>query len=227
MLRVTPIHFTTEFEAWGRLLSALGMSRAISEDGWWEFDSHSGGVRLHTPDEARPAGSTGLAFEVGRLEEFTRRTREAGTEVVITHEGHGPTAHITGPDGVTFIATAETRAPVPEGTDASLHVVPVWNSPDVEGAEATLRHIGARPDPSSTTDAWRQFNAKNGGRVGVHAGPAAVVELGFQYAGSLEDPLARLTDAGVDASLAEEPPGRALLVANPDGGAPIWVTEVS
>ncbi|MGA4670705.1 hypothetical protein ACPCG0_13075 [Propionibacteriaceae bacterium Y1923] len=225
MLRTTPIRFTDNFEAWERLLSHLGMTKAVTEDGWWEFDSHSGGLRLHSPDHERPAGTTRLCVEVGDLDEFARRTREAGTETVITQEGHGPTATITGPDGVTLTATAATRPPLTEGADPLLHVLGLWYSPQTDEVAATLRHIGARPDISADQGGWHQFTAKNGGLLAAHGGTTSGVVLGFQYDGDAEDLHARLRDAGLEASLVDESYGRTVLVADPDGGEPIWVNE--
>lgn len=225
MLRVTPIHFTDDPAGWARLLGVLGLAHAVDTDGWHEFDAASGRVRLHSPDAGHAAGTTRLAFEVGDLDEFARRTRQAGTAVVLSEEGHGRTATITGPDGLAFIATVEAARPEPAAADPALHVLGLWMTPDPEGAAQTLRHIGARPDIASDSGGWTQLRAKNGGLVASHSGPSAQATLGFQYDGDAQVLLAPLVAAGLDARLVDESYGRTVLVADPDGGGDLWITE--
>lgn len=226
MLRVTPIRFTDDSAGWARLLSALGMNAVVEDEGWSEFDSHSGGVRLHAAEDAHPSGSTLLAFEVGDLDEFARRTRLDGVTVEITDEAHGRTAHIPGPDGITLQATVARRDAAPGDADPLLHVLSLWNSPDVDGAAKALLAIGARPEVSSESGGWHQFRAKNGGLVAVHAGTTASEVLSFQYDGELEALRNRLVAAGLEAALIDESYGRTLRIPDPDGGEDIWVNEV-
>lgn len=225
MLRVTPIQFTDHIESWTVLLEALGLVHAVKSDDWHEFDSASGRVRLHATDADHPSGTTLLSFEVGELDEFTRRTREAGTAVVMTEEGHGSTATITGPDGLSFSVTAQAERQEPAAVDPALKVLVLWMTPESEGPAGTLRDIGARPQIASDSGGWIQFRAKNGGLVATHSGTRAFATLSFQYDGDAQVLLARLRSAGLHASLIDESHGRTVLVANPDDGEPIWINE--
>ncbi|MBM6621858.1 VOC family protein [Micrococcaceae bacterium RIT802] len=226
MLRVAPIQFTEKPDEWALLLEALGLVRAVHADGWQEFDSASGRFRLHAPDSRHAAGTLRLAFEVGDLDEFSRRTREAGTAVVLSEEGHGRTATITGPDGLVFIATVEATRPAPESADPALRVLALWMTPDPEGSAATLRAIGARPEIASDTGGWVQFRAKNGGLVATHAGTSAHAVPSFQYDGDIQHLHQRLLAAGLAAGLIDESYGRTVRLAHPDGGEDLWINEV-
>lgn len=223
MLRVTPIQFTDHPSAWRELLVALGMKAVVEAEEWSEFDCPSGGVRLHAASPQHPSGTALLAFEVGDLYEFARRTRQDGGEVDVVELEHGPTALISGPDGVVLQATVSTRD-TPEG-EAGLHVLPVWSATDVHGAVATLRAIGARDDEANTAGDWRQFTAKNGGLIAVHADTESGAALSFQYDADLERLRARLSAADIEVTLVDEAYGRSLRIANPDGGGDIWVNE--
>ena len=225
MLRVTPIHFTDHVESWTVLLEALGLVHAVSSEGWHEFDSTSGRVRLHGTDADHPSGTTLLSFEVGDLNEFTQRTREAGTPVVITEEGHGATATITGPDGLSFSVTAQSPRPEPTEADPALQVLVLWMTQEPAGPAETLRSIGARPQIASDSGDWVQFRAKNGGLVATHAGTRAFATLSFEYDGDAEVLLTRLHTAGLEARLVDESYGRTVLVDHPDGGEPLWINE--
>ncbi len=225
MLRVTPIQFTDHIGPWTTLLEALGLVHAINEDGWHEFDAASGRVRLHATDADHPSGTTLLSFEVGDLDEFTRRTREAGTAVVMTEEGHGSTATITGPDGLSFSVTVQPTRPAPAAADPAVQVLVLWMTPEPHGPAETLRNIGARPQIASDSGGWVQFQAKNGGLVATHSGTRAFPALSFEYDGDAEVLLSRLQAAGLEASLVDESYGRTVLVDNPDGGEPIWINE--
>ncbi|MGP5606552.1 MULTISPECIES: VOC family protein [Micrococcaceae] len=225
MLRVTPIHFTDHLGSWTSLLEALGLVHAVNSDGWHEFDSASGRVRLHATDADHPSGTTLLSFEVGDLDEFTRRTREAGTAVVMTEEGHGSTATITGPDGLSFPVTAQSPRPEPAQADPALQVLVLWMTPEPQGPAETLRNIGARPQIASDSGGWVQFRAKNGGLVATHSGTRAFATLSFEYDDDAEVLLTRLQTAGLGASLVDESYGRTVLVEHPDGGEPIWINE--
>lgn len=226
MLRVAPIQFTDHPDEWALLLGALGLVRAVHAVGWQEFDSASGRFRLHAPDSRDAAGTLRLAFEVGDLDEFSRRTREAGTAVVLSEEGHGRTATITGPDGLDFIATVEATRATPETADPALRVLALWMTPDPEGSAATLRAIGARSEIASDTGGWIQFGAKNGGLVASHAGTAAQAVPSFQYDGDVRVLRHRLLAAGFAAELIDESYGRTVRLAHPDGGEDLWINEV-
>lgn len=225
MLRVRPIRFTRRPQAWAVLLQALGLAPAADADGWREFDSANGRVALHAASTAHPVGTTQLGFEVGDLDEFARRTREAGSGVVITDEPHGRSAAITGPDGLVLTADVQADRGLSGTVNAALHVLALWMTPDVPGAAATLRNIGARPDIASDSGGWAQFRAKNGGLVAAHAGSAPAAELGFEYDGDVGLMLERLLAAGLAAQLIDESYGRTVRVPDPDGGAELWINE--
>ncbi|WP_417234910.1 VOC family protein [Arthrobacter sp.] len=225
MLRVTPIIFTDHAQAWAELLEAVGLQRAVHAEGWQEFDAASGRYRLHAPDAEHPSGTMRLAFEVGDLDEFTRRTREAGTGVVLTEEGHGRTATITGPDGLSLVATVEATRPEPPAADPALRVLALWMTPDPEGSATTLRNIGARPEVASDTGGWVQFRAKNGGLVATHSSTTPHAVPSFQYDGDIEQLRARLLESGLAAELIDESYGRTVRLRHPDGGEDLWINE--
>lgn len=225
MLRVTPIQFTDHIGPWTTLLEALGLVHAVNANGWREFDAASGRVRLHATDDDHPSGTTLLSFEVGDLDEFSRRTCEAGTAVVMTEEGHGRTATITGPDGLSFSVTVQATRPEPAAADPAVQVLVLWMTPEPHGPAETLRNIGARPQIASDSGGWVQFRAKNGGLVATHSGSRAFATLSFEYDGDAQALLTRLQAAGLEASLVDESYGRTVLVDNPDGGEPIWINE--
>lgn len=224
MLRLRPIHYTDHIDDWARLLEGLGLVRALDFGDWLEFDSLHGRVALQRASAADAAGGDSLlAFEVGNLDEFVRRTRKAGTDVDIRASEYGRTAAMSGPDGLAMIADVEKERPEPASADASVHVMPVWRTPDVGGAAQTLRNLGAKTLVPG--DGWTQLGAKNGGMVGVHAGTAPGVALSFEYDGDAQQLLERLASAGFSARLDQEAFGRTVKVANPDGGEEIWVNE--
>lgn len=226
MLRVAPILFTDHPADWTRLLAALGLVRTVDTGGWREFDSVSGRVRLHAADATHPSGTTQLAFEVGDLDEFARRTRQAGTAVVLSEERHGRTATITGDDGLSFTATVEATRPEPAHADPAQRVLALWMTPDPGGSAATLRAIGARPEIASDSGGWVQFRAKNGGLVATHSGTGPAAVPGFQYDGDVRPLLGRLLAAGLAAELVDESYGRTLRLPHPDGSEDLWVNEV-
>src|SRR5688500_8351761 len=120
MLRVRPIHFTTRLDEWERLLTGLGMVKTVDEPTWREFDAGSGRLALHFADQSSAEdGTTSLGVEVGDLNEFARRTTEAGpaestpaggTTAELIEANHGPSCLITAADGFSFLADPATRA---------------------------------------------------------------------------------------------------------------------
>ncbi|HSO90138.1 MAG TPA: VOC family protein [Arthrobacter sp.] len=243
MLRVRPIHFTSRLDAWERLLTGLGMVKTVDEPTWREFDAGSGRLALHFVEQGSAEdGTTSLGVEVGDLQEFARRTKEAGTAAGTTAAGtnaelidadHGPSCRITAADGFSFLADPATRAT--DGSwggsaeaDPGVAVVGVWFSEDAVAATRTLRDIGARPRPlpgtgASTGDAdtdtveSEAFTAKNGGILMVGAGTGSgSAGLGFEYAGDLTALRERLNEAGNEAAVIEEAAVPTLHVANPD-----------
>ena len=247
MLRVRPIHFTSRLDEWERLLTGLGMVKTFEEPTWREFDAGSGRLALHYVEQGSAEdGTTSLGVEVGDLEEFARRTGEAGAEGSTTAElidaDHGPSCRITGADGFSFLADPAKRATdgswgAPAEADPAIAVIGVWFSEDAVAAARTLRDIGAQPRPlpgsgdgDTGTAESESFAAKNGGvlMLGTGTGTGSA-GLGFEYAGDLGALRERLDEAGHEAAINEEAGITTLHVGNPDGGAgtarrPLWIS---
>ena len=249
MLRVRPIHFTSRFDEWERLLTDLGMVKTVDEPTWREFDAGSGRLALHFTEEGSAEdGTTSFGVEVGDLPEFARRTTEAGaaagtsaagTTAELVDADHGPSCRVTAADGFSFLADPAKHAA--DGSwggaaeaDPGVAVVVVWFSEDAVAAARTLRDIGARPRPIPGGDAdtaeSEAFTAKNGGILMVGAGTgAASAGLGFEYTGDLDALRERLVEAGHEAAVIEEAAVPTLHVANPDADGvaahpPLWIS---
>jgi hypothetical protein len=225
VLRVRPVVFTSRIEPWRELLTAAGLVYAADDGGaWLEFDAASGRLGLRRVDAGDPAdGRVRLGFEVRDLDEFARRTAADGTKAAIEDADHGRTVRITAPSGFSFLADPASPSfgnhPGPDQPDPALAVRPVWVTPDVPGAVATLRGIGAHPRFGDAGE-WADFAAKNGGLVAVRHGAAAQLELSFEYDDDLTALRDRLTAAGITGSVADEAAGQTLLVEHPDGAEP-------
>ena len=228
MLRARPTHYTSRPEQWATLLIALGLVKTVDDGDWREFDAGSGRLAVGSVVHAHPLdGSTLFGVEVGNLEEFARRTEEAGTQAEI-HEGHEETTvQISSDDGFEFFAFPAQRAA--DGTwatsdeaDPGLAVVATWVSPLVGLAATALRNTGARP--RTVDDESATFTTKNGGILRIiHGADATNGDLAFEYDGDLEPLLSRLKDADIEARIDED----VLYVANPDavsGAAPASLT---
>lgn len=238
MLRVRPIHFTSNLEQWSRLLTVLGMVRTVDDGEWQEFDAGSGRLALRWTDPGSAQdGITVFGVEVGDLDEFARRTNEAAVEAegAAEAEGAGPAAadgmaslvdadhgrscRIRARDGFSFFADAAAHGANCADADPALTVVAVWFTEDTAGAASTLRSIGARPRPVPDNDETADFTAKNGGVLMVRPGAApARAGLGFEYTGNLDALRDRIESAGWDAAATEEAFGRTLQVTSPDAG---------
>ncbi|KUM34483.1 hypothetical protein [Arthrobacter sp. EpRS71] len=230
MLRARPIHYTSRPDNWGTILRALGLVKTVDHGEWQEFDAGSGRLALAAVQHGHPFdGSTVFGVEVGNLEEFARRTEEAGTQAEL-HEGpDGTTVQISADDGFEFFAFPAERAT--DGTWATsgdahpaLSVVATWISPLVGVAANALTNIGARP--RSEDDESATFTTKNGGILRViHGADGANGDLAFEYSDGLEALLDRLRAAKIEARISEG----LLYVANPDaagGAAPASIAIV-
>lgn len=223
MLRARPVHFTSRLEPWERLLTDLGMVRTVDDGSWQEYDAGSGRLALHAAEAGSAEdGTTAFGVEVGDLDEFTRRTNEAGVEdgtspAELTRADHGDTCRITGEDGFSFFADKAAHTGQNVDADPALAVVEVWFTPDAAAAAQTLRNMGARLRPVPDDDETADFTAKNGGVLMVRPGSGdARSGLGFEYTGDLSALRDRLAAAGREVSMTEEAFGRTLHVANPD-----------
>lgn len=223
MLRVRPVHFTSRPDQWERLLTDLGMIRTVDDGSWKEFDAGSGRLALQTAEAGSGEdGTTAFGVEVGDLDEFARRTNEAGVEsgtspAQLTRADHGDTCRITGEDGFSFVADRAVHGAQCADADQALAVVEVWFTPDTAAAAQTLRNMGARQRPVPDNDETADFIAKNGGVLMVRPGSGnARSGLGFEYDGDLSALRDRLTAGGHQVSITEEAFARTLHVANPD-----------
>ncbi|MGR0161670.1 hypothetical protein [Paenarthrobacter nitroguajacolicus] len=222
MLRARPIHYTSHLEQWAALLQGLGLVKTVDDGDWQEFDAGSGRLVMGRVEHGHPLdGSTIFGVEAGNLEEFARRTEEAGTQAELHEAPSGTTVGISTDDGFEFFAFPARRAA--DGTwatsseaDPALRVVATWVSPLVGLAANDLRNIGARQ--RTENDESATFTTKNGGILQViHGADATNGDLAFEYDGDLEPLLERLRAADIEARISEE----VLYVANPDaaGGA--------
>lgn len=212
MLRVRPIVFTPNFDAYSKLFTALGLTLAEDADGWRVFAADSGRVAVHIADTP----SFGFNFEVGSVSEFARRTAQDGTAAVVVDTNDGPAAQVTAPVGRTFLAweTLTDEEPFSSG----LAVAPIWYTPDTAAAEKVFTDIGAKKRLSSNAGAWTDFTTKNGGLLAVHRADDDGAELAFEYAGNVEVLQQRLLGQGTKSKLIDENYGRSLRMPNPDGG---------
>ncbi|MFP5316192.1 MAG: VOC family protein [Actinomycetes bacterium] len=216
MLRVRPIVFTPNLDAFTDTFTALGLRQVEDAPGWRVFAGDSGHVALHAADQP----SLSFSFEVGSVTEFARRTAEAGTAAVVVDTADGPAAQVTTPDGRTFLAyeaPLADAAPVKEG----LAVMPIWYTTDPAAGAKVFSDIGARQRISSRTGSWIDFAAKNGGLVAVHEAETDGTQLAFEFTGDITALQQRTPAATI---LIDENYGRSLRVPNPDGGR-IWINE--
>lgn len=244
MLRVRPIHFTSNLEQWQRLLTVVGMVKTVDDGDLQEFDAGSGRLALRrTHPGSAQDGTTVFGVEVGDLDEFARRTNEAAAEAeraeravesqvadatgpaaaeamaALLDADHGRTCRIRARDGFSFFADAAAHGANCADADPALTVVAVWFTEDTAGAASTLRSIGARPRPVPDNDETADFTAKNGGVLMVRPGTApARAGLGFEYTGGLDALRDRIESAGWDVAATDEAFGRTLQVTSPDTG---------
>ncbi|MDQ4503002.1 VOC family protein [Sinomonas sp. ASV322] len=239
MLRVRPIITTPRVPEMRRLLEALGLvvtdGGADAHGPWLVLDAGHGRVALREAHE--PRHSVAFAVEVRDPETFARRTVDDGGAAALVHDGDeppfgaertdAPWVRIEGPDGFSFRADPTTHGATSADADPRLTVRMAWLTPDVLGAAATLRAIGARPrDASGTVGEGAEFVAKNGGVLVVAAAEAAASGgLAFEYDGDLAPLADRLAATGARVSATS----RGLTVSAPDGSsiAVIGVTHAA
>ncbi|GAA2174832.1 hypothetical protein GCM10009784_14780 [Arthrobacter parietis] len=210
MLRVRPIVFTPNFDAFSELFAALGLRQVEDAPGWRVFAADSGHVALHVAHQL----SVSFSFEVGAVSEFARRNAEAGTAAVVIDTADGPAAQVTAEDGRTFLAyeaALRGTAPAEEG----LAVMPIWLATNVAAAAKVFSDIGARKRFSSEAGSRVDLTAKNGGLIAVHGADKGSTELAFEFSGDVEILQPRIPTATI---LIDENYGRSLRLPNPDGG---------
>ncbi|MDQ0737021.1 VOC family protein [Arthrobacter agilis] len=219
MLRVRLLVHTSDVPAAAGFLRALGLHPAqepFPDASPSVFDAGSGRVALRSCRAGSAEdGRTALAFDVGDVREFARRTVEAGTAVELSAEGAGLSARITAPDGTSFLAD---EGPRETGAPASpLSVLALWHTPDVLPATRVLGDMGARSGNNAGEGARHDFRAKNGGIVSVRPAGHRDVELAFAYDGDVRDLAGDLGAGGFDPVVADEGPGRSVWIRAPWG----------
>ncbi|MCW2133142.1 VOC family protein [Arthrobacter sp. VKM Ac-2550] len=232
MLRVRPVHYTSRMQEYKALLTALELAVTADYETWMEFDAGHGRLAVHAMPAGPDDGVTSLGFEARDLEEFRRRTEEAGTRAEPFSADHGGSVKVTSPEGTVFLVDRANEAAEPHDADPSLTVAAVWTTTELPAAAKVLADIGARRRPTARdggqtgssqvdrdlTDVGRaDFMAKNGGIITVQQGTVAGIAIGFEYDGGLEVLRDRLASAGFQARLTEDAGGRVLLVTDPDG----------
>ncbi|MBP2412197.1 hypothetical protein JOF48_000996 [Arthrobacter stackebrandtii] len=175
MLRVRPVHFTSDLDGYAAQLEDQGLKCVENHGDWRVFDSGNGKVGIHQADAGSPMdGATELGFEVRDHEIFVRRTLEDGTQAEVVDSRHGGTARVTAPGGFNFLADPVTDLSLPTG--GPLAVTAVWHTPDTAAAEKVLADIGAK-FVQHRADGGSLFRAKNGGFVATIKGGSNAVEL--------------------------------------------------
>lgn len=219
-LEAAPIRYTADPARWRPTLDALGASVVIDSPEWQTFQLGSGQLSLHRHDEV----STELWFHVDDLDQAVAALERAGCAVRVDDVGFGRALFATAPDGLRF--GADVQPPGAErARDAELAVMPLWCTPDVEGAVGVLVALGARRRLTSESGVWADL-VTDGGRVGVHLADATEAQLALEHDGDLAALLERLRSAGVDAIRIDEAYGATVQIADPDGGERIWINEL-
>lgn len=227
MTTVQQIVYTDAPERWWVLAEALGF-RAVGEPGpeWAEF-SGAGILAVHAALPERRPGACDLQLLVDDLDEA--QAALAAFEVErLDMAGVGEMLRVRASSG-TAIGVSAGR---PAVAGAGVAVQPIWFEEDLAEPRAILEALGLRADIVADGGGWIEFAAdrgadrrSEGGSVGLHAGEPRL-EASFLTAGDLDELAGRLTAAGFAAAVVDEAYARTVRVADPDGGAEIWINEV-
>lgn len=218
MIRTAPIRFTPNVDRWHEVLRALGCTFVTQSPGWQVARAGSGVVALHAATDPY----TELWFET--KDPAVRAQACGGSVEPKPADGQpDPCWVATMPDGMRLGFSAWTDQSM-EGADARLSVAPLWVTPRVGDAAATLVRIGGRRRISSATGDWVDLTMPDG-LMAVHIGATAAAVLGFEWDGDVDDLAVRLADHGFEARVIDESYGRSLRVDDPDGGDEIWINE--
>lgn len=232
MLRTRPIHYTSNMEAWARLLTKLGLKAEHDGGDWRLFTSGNGNVGLHFAEAGSEMdGCTTLGFEIRDREIFVQRTLEDGTRAELIEQGHGPGARVTAPNGFSFKLDPVTDLSMPD-PEAKLAVMQLWYSQEASVQQKVLADIGAKlvvssktPEPSNKVT-WAVYSAKNGGLTAVHLGQQDAVELSFEYNGDVTELAQQLALDGIHGHVVDESYGRTLLLGSPDNAeVKLWINQ--
>ncbi|MDO5677241.1 MAG: hypothetical protein Q4G35_07005 [Propionibacteriaceae bacterium] len=219
-----PIRFTNEVDAWRRILDALGGALLTDDHGWVVYQLGSGRLALHAASEEDPAGSSMLCFETEQsLGDVASAASGAGAPVEVRELDHGISVEVNG----VFHATVDQATPGDAvASQPELSVLGIWYGADTAGARTLLEQLGLKARVVADNGAWTDFSCDGGGLMAVHSGATPGTELGLEWNGDVEDALALLKSAGIDAELIDETYGRTVHIPDPDGGRSIWLSEV-
>lgn len=226
-LTARPIRFTADIPGWQRILETLGGVLISEHPGWLVYQLGSGRVALHASSEDQPAGSVSLALETSTpLDEAIPAAAAAGAPIEDVVLGHGRAGRVTAEDGT--VLTLDSPTPSPDGASAtqrSLSTLPIWYTTDTHVGRTTVAALGARARTIADDGVWVDFSCDGGGLVAIHAADSVGAELGFEWAGNVEDAKELLDAAGITSRLIDESYSRTLQIEDPDGRKEIWVNE--
>lgn len=216
---VQQIVYTSQPERWWALAESLGFIAAYPPSPeWGEF--HADGVLAvhsataqHRPgmvdihllvDDLDAASSALSAFEITRAD-----VNDVG-EILTVHADSGVMITVS-------TGTAATAA-------QDVAVQPIWFQEDLAEPRAILVALGLRTGISADRGGWTEMLSDNGS-VGLHAGEPRI-GLSFEARGDLDALASKLTDAGFATSVVDEAFARTVRVADPDGGAGVWINGI-
>jgi hypothetical protein len=216
-LTVRPITFTTVPDAWLAVLHALGGKSLVDDDDWHVVAFASGRVAVHAVRQGDPlAGTQVLGFETDDVDAVA-----AATGRPVDVDADGPGIAVTGADGLSFrIHAATPDEDVATGaaqptTAQPTAVLPLWYSPDVADAVATLERLGLRRRIASDAGTWVDLAAPDGGLVAAHRAERSSVQISFEHP-DVRALAVALEAAGVGSTVVDENYGFSLRVPNPD-----------
>lgn len=234
-LTVRPVVHTTRTPEWLALAHGLGAIEVVRHDGWSVVALGSGRLGIHAADE-EDDGTWTLGFETPDLDAFVAEVaddvRAAGGSIEPFVAGHGPSLHITGPDGLTFLVDSPEHPEI-HARDSSLAVAPLWMTAQVEDAARLLEALGLDRRTTSDSGAWVDLRAASGlqavhadGDPGTSRGSATESRVvpGFEHP-DVGELASHLESAGITSRLIDESYSRTLRLDDPDGGTEIWVNE--
>ena len=220
-LTVRPVRFSSNPAGWQQLIGALGGSQLPSDPSWNLFALSSGRLAVHevAADDPRH-GLSRLVFETLSPAEFLEDLGALLPARLVDYT-HGRQLEITGPDGAVLLV--DEPATAGDATGGGPRVMPLWMTPDVDGAIAVLLTLGLQGRIKSDSGQWGDFTSDGGGMVAVHHGAVEFV-LSFED-DDVTDLAGRLQAAGIQCRLIDESFGLTLRVPDPDGGDEIWINE--
>ncbi|MFX0539099.1 VOC family protein [Ornithinimicrobium sp. Y1847] len=237
-----PIRFTHDIPGWQRIIQALGGTVISAHPGWLVYQLGSGRVALHAASEAQPPGMT-FAIETPQpLAEAVEHAASRGVPITLEDSDHGPAGVFTAADAISgwldsptpvevgndqtdATQTNATQPPAGAATDPRLSCVQIWYGPDTAIPRGVAEGLGAQARLVSDNGTWTDLTLPGGGLIGIHAAETVGTELAFEWDGDVEDALALLEQARVEAMLIDETYSRTVQITDPDGLKAIWINE--